>query len=393
MTSLEHGASLRGWIRPGEVLTHIGLPKTGTTALQHALAAARPALARHHICYPGRMSNQWASGVDLLQVTPQLWPGAGVIAKKGAWQSMVAEVKALPSHWRHVVSAESLDAAAAAHVDRLVSDLGAVRVVVGVRSLQSLLPSAWQQRVKGGLDVPLDEWLADMLDGTADLDAGDRPAALNVDRVVERWSQRVGTENVAVVVVKGVGRSLLDVFENMLSLEPATLQISTNPLARNRGLTVEEADLLRRFNARVDRSVVDFADYRWSSEQYQRLIQSRPARGATLTLPQWAVPTVQRIADGHVKSLSDSGVHIIGDLSDLLPRPVDATLGDAAAAPDPTIEVELGVDAMVASLERHIAERTQPVHPLKRWTPPALVDPARRIRSAASRTMRRRRPR
>jgi hypothetical protein len=266
-------------------------------------------------------------------------------------------------------------------------------VVVGVRSLQSLLPSAWQQRVKGGLDVPLDEWLADMLDGTADLDAGDRPAALNVDRVVERWSQQVGTENVAVVVVKGVGRSLLDVFENMLSLEPATLQISTNPLARNRGLTVEEADLLRRFNARVDRSVVDFADYRWSSEQYQRLIQSRPARGATLTLPQWAVPTVQRIADGHVKSLSDSGVHIIGDLSDLLPRSVDATLGDAAAAPDPTIEVELGVDAMVASLERHIAERTQPVHPLKRWTPPALVDPARRIRSAASRTMRRRRPR
>jgi hypothetical protein len=253
--------------------------------------------------------------------------------------------------------------------------------VVGVRSLQSQLPSGWQERVKVGERASLDEWLTSLFEAEADPTVRDRPPALETDRVVERWTQRVGAENVAVVVISNVGRSLLDVFETMLALNPGTLQLSTDPRAGNRGLTAEEAEMLRLFNAQVDRSAVTFADYRWSSGHYCRYIQSRPARGSKVTLPNWAVPTIQRIAEGHVQALADSGVHIVGDLNDLLPRPVDETRGDAGVSLDPAIQIEVGVAAMLASLEQHIAERTQPVHPLKQWTPPVFLDPARRVRS------------
>jgi len=40
-------------IEPGDVLLHVGLHKTGTTALQVALADARTDLAAHGVRYPG----------------------------------------------------------------------------------------------------------------------------------------------------------------------------------------------------------------------------------------------------------------------------------------------------------------------------------------------------
>lgn len=197
--------------------------------------------------------------------------------------------------------------------------------------------------------------------------------------MVARWARRVGTDNVAVVVVDGVGRSQLDVFEAMLALDRGTLQLSTDLRAGNRGLTAEEADMLRRFNARIDRSTVTLHDYQWASRLICRFIQGRPPRGSKLTLPRWALPAVHRIAEGHVQALRDSGVHIVGDLADLLPRRDDG----APESPglDPGIQTEVGIDMMQAFLVEHIAERTSPVHPLKRWMPPVLIGPARCVRS------------
>ena len=41
-------------IGQGEVLLHVGLHKTGTTALQVALSDARPVLPEHGVKYPGK---------------------------------------------------------------------------------------------------------------------------------------------------------------------------------------------------------------------------------------------------------------------------------------------------------------------------------------------------
>ena len=45
-------------IANGEVLLHVGLHKTGTTALQVALADARLDLEQHGVCYPGTSTYQ-----------------------------------------------------------------------------------------------------------------------------------------------------------------------------------------------------------------------------------------------------------------------------------------------------------------------------------------------
>lgn len=381
MSTSSGAGLLRGWVRPGEVLAHIGLPKTGTTAVQHAMAAGRPTLREHRISYPGHQLNHYFCGVDLLQVKSRRWPEAGPLATNGEWASLVESVRRAPAGWRHVVSAESLVRADAVQVDRVVRDLGAVRVVVGVRPLQSLLPSLWQEWVKSGFDVTFDDWLTDVVESSTDDSSstfGPVPA-LEIDRVVDRWASRVGVDNVAVVVVSDVGRAQLDVFEAMLALDPGTLQLSTEPISGNRGLTAEEVDMLWRFNTRLDRSTVTLADYQWASRAMSQFIQARPPRGSKLVLPPWAVPVVQRIAESQVEVLMRSGVHIVGDLGDLLP----ATATDSPESPryDRDIEIEVGVDMMLAFLAAHVTERTQPVHPLKRWLPPVLLGPARRVRS------------
>ena len=51
---LPHAAPL-----PADVIgLHIGIHKTGTTALQAALADARPELTTHGVLYPGRRTAQ-----------------------------------------------------------------------------------------------------------------------------------------------------------------------------------------------------------------------------------------------------------------------------------------------------------------------------------------------
>ncbi|HNO15063.1 MAG TPA: hypothetical protein PKH30_02830, partial [Actinomycetota bacterium] len=137
-------------IHPGEVLLHVGLHKTGTTALQVALADARPQLADHGVRYPGTGTFQHRAilaGAD----RKYGWQnnGAREVPRKH-WDDLVAQSA---FDGRTVVSSEFLDDVDEATARRMIDDLGGpqrVRVVVTLRAVGAILPSAWQQRLKAG---------------------------------------------------------------------------------------------------------------------------------------------------------------------------------------------------------------------------------------------------
>ena len=157
---------LPGPLPEGAVLVHIGPPKTGTTSLQGALHRQRDVLRGHGVCYPGTTQRHRRQGDALLE---RLGPG-GEVEPMSAWTDLVAEVAAVPD-LRVCVSTESFARARPEHIERIVADLGRDRVhmVVAARRLDRLLPSAWQQRVKGvGEALPYGKWLSEVLDEERD---------------------------------------------------------------------------------------------------------------------------------------------------------------------------------------------------------------------------------
>ena len=132
----------------GEVLLHVGLHKTGTTALQVALADARGVLEDYHVRYPGKglyHHKAILAGAD----RPYGWRDNGArITPKNHWKKMLKEAQ---YEGRTIISSEFLDDIKPEIGARVVDDLGGtgrVSVVVTLRAIGAILPSAWQQGLK-----------------------------------------------------------------------------------------------------------------------------------------------------------------------------------------------------------------------------------------------------
>src|SRR4051795_817233 len=78
-------------IAPGSVLVHIGMHKTGTTAMQTLLAQQRPSLLEQGVSYPGARVDHHHYARSLTQQAV----GAGGAAKPPSpllWSRLVAEL-------------------------------------------------------------------------------------------------------------------------------------------------------------------------------------------------------------------------------------------------------------------------------------------------------------
>ncbi len=139
------------------LLIHIGPRKTGTTAIQQALATRRDELRARGVIYPGR-SQQHFRAVNRLIGRRQLWEEdheAPVVEE--TWRTLVEEIGNAP---RGVISTEILSQVRENNVRRVVESFAGrtLTVVITYRPFEMLLSSTWQQLVKEGLRDPLDEW-------------------------------------------------------------------------------------------------------------------------------------------------------------------------------------------------------------------------------------------
>src|SRR5690606_3300036 len=206
-------------IGKGEVLLHVGLHKTGTTALQVALADARGVLEDHGVRYPGKglyHHKAILAGAD----RPYGWRENGArITPKKHWKKMLKEAD---YSGRTIISSEFLDDISPEICARVVDDLGGperVSVVVTLRSIGAILPSAWQQGLKAGVTTAYNSWLKVMFD--EDQSPRAERFWFRHDQVeqVKRWADIVGADRTYVVVIPDGDRTaIFTAFEGLLDL-------------------------------------------------------------------------------------------------------------------------------------------------------------------------------
>lgn len=341
-------------IGKGEVLLHVGLHKTGTTALQVALADARPDLGDHDVRYPG--SSLYHHRAVLAGAGRTYgWQGDGAreVPRKH-WLELVGQAD---HDGRTVISSEFLDDLEPEVARRMVDDLGGagrVNVVVTLRSIGAILPSAWQQRLKAGYAAPYNQFLKTVFAKKQTTRA--QRFWYRHDQVaqLQRWADIVGLERTfAVVIPEGDRRAIFTAFEGLLGLPAGLLGNREIPI-QNRSMTAQEAEFVRLLNKEVARELSwdEYTDTVRRGLVLNMVEQRRPAPDeARIQTPDWAADRAaehgRRFADG----VAGLGVHVIGDPAELARRPRSGAKKKPRSLP---------MDAAVAGAAGLIRRRVQP---------------------------------
>lgn len=343
-------------IDPRGVLLHVGVHKTGTTAIQAALADARPALKQAGVRYPGRLQAQHRAALAVLE-RPWGWnQRGGAVMDRSNFDNLVKRTRRGTKKGRVVISSEFFCEADEPTAAGVVSDLGGdrVHVVVTLRNLGRLLPSSWQQYLKYGLTTPYEKWLKDVFAPPGESrnmtptfwkrhDHGD---------VLTRWSQAVGPGNLTVLVLEGVDRSAqFQSFAQLLEVDPQVL-VSRMDLTSNRSMTAAEAELLVRLNKKVKKEL------QW--DDYVRYVRRGVALGmvegrepgpdeARLHTPDWALDAAAERGAGFVEIIRGLGVNVLGDLDALAVRIESSPPVEPGAAS--VLPVDAGVQAVMTVID------------------------------------------
>jgi hypothetical protein len=311
-------------IAPNGLLLHIGVHKTGTTAIQAALADARTDLAANGVRYPGKLQAHHRAALAVLG-RPWGWNArGGAVLDTEHFDKLAKRANAYSG--RVVISSEFFCEADEETARTVVERLGGerVQVVVTLRNLGKLLSSSWQQYLKYGLTTPYEKWLEDVFAN---------PGAARISptfwkrhdhgAVLTRWAAAVGPENVSVLVLEDVPRdAMFMTFAQLLGVPPEVLT-SRMDLTSNRSMTAAEAELLVQLNARVKNEM------QWND--YVRLVRRGVALGMVegrepdsseprLVTPDWALDAAAEQGAAAAATIGSLGVNVYGNLDALAVR-------------------------------------------------------------------------
>lgn len=300
---------------------HIGLPKTGTTALQARLEANRDALRAAGLLYPlDRPDAMFRAAVEVLDWPDHFGLDAADIA--GSWAAICDAARAFRGP--ALVSHEIFGRLADKHIERLLADVDGLdlHIVVTARDLARQVTAVWQERIKNGQGYTFEEWLEH--DGV--LRIGPQRPRQNFWReqdladVLARWARYVPVERIHVVTCPPPGadpEELVRRFCAAVGIDPAVL--ARRPEAANESLGVVEVDLLRRVNValgdRLDRSAQAEVVKHWFAQEL--LAGYRTARAQT---PRRLRPRLTKVTRRWLEEIEAAGHPVHGDLQDLMPE-------------------------------------------------------------------------
>lgn len=330
---------------------HIGVHKTGTTAIQSSLAQVRPQLREHGISYPGMLMAHRDIASSAMG-RPLGWRTEGARPpQQGLWDETVREARNFDG--TTLISSEFLAEADDETAARMVAATGADRthVIITLRNFARILPSAWQQNLKSGMRSTYEDWLRKMLFDPESMETTVFWKRHRHDRVVNRWVSLLGPEHVHVVVVDERDRGgIYRAFEGLLNLPDRFLQPSTES-RENRSFTAAEAEFLRRLNLAVA-DLGGWARYRHQvhDRMEKGLVEGRtPASDEPrLQTPQWALDRAAEFAVLFADAINASEAQVIGDL-DVLRAAHHGSETDAEVVE--VVPVDAAVSAAVALLE------------------------------------------
>jgi hypothetical protein len=329
------------------VVLHVGLPKSGTTFLQHALRHNAEALADRGVLYPQTSDDIMFRAALDVRGNHKSW-GRRRKDVAGAWDSLCATAR------RHagttVVSHELLAAACNRQVDAALSMLKGldVHLVVTARDPVRQLVSEWQEGVKHGRRLTFAEFEAAVRSGETEV-AHRFAAAQALPEVLHRWGRHLPPDRVHLVVGPPPGSPpdrLWQAFAAVAGFDPAGFPAGRAPL--NESLGADEADLLRRVNVALDGRLRQPAYGRLAKHRLaHQLLAGRRTR--PLQAPAHVHDALTHVAAQWVKEVQRAGWTVHGDLTDLVPvAPVEP--GAHPDAVDVHAQVAVAADVVAALL-------------------------------------------
>lgn len=338
---------------PGTRVVHIGPQKTGSTALQSALHGARDELAAANVYLPRgglrRREAGWALGLM------GRWLGAPMPPIE-RWTELTDEIAENTGDGIAIISNEDFGRADDAIARRIVEGLGGdqVHVVAVARRLDLLLPSQWQERVKGGIEKGYHPWLRAVLSrDPSRYEARNVWSGHDLPALAHRWSELAPGRFTLLVPPPGDAAFLPRSFERLLGLADGVLAPGEQT---NRGLSWPETETIRAVNKAFRLREWDTATRIefLRAGVFPALSELPPTAGIPShpPLPTWAADEVARLADEHITALSAAPIHIIGDLEDLRPPVASGDAEPRAGSLVPVASAAMMVEALVAAALR-----------------------------------------
>ncbi len=221
-------------------IIHIGPHKTGSTYLQGSFQSLRPELLRRGILYP---EIWWHSPMNSShsRLAEQL--------ARGDYEALSKQFKTLNAsgHCVILVSAEDLDGLKPDHVATLRSllDGAPAEIVFYCRRWSELIPSSWQQRVRGrGQTLTLPELFSEHLYSPS------QSSLINYDRVLGHYAEAFGIESIRLVAYSVLRERGLDLVAHFARSflgwpDPPLGGLPTRP---NSSLSLTDIEIIRALN-------------------------------------------------------------------------------------------------------------------------------------------------
>lgn len=339
------------------VYLHIGAPKTGTTFLQDVMLKNRETLASKGIWYVG---DRWSDHVHArfaLVEHPRL--NRLDDHARGAWDRAVAEAMDWPGHTA-IISHEMFGSATPEQAARALADLSPaeVHLVFTARNFADHVLAVWQEQLKWRSTTPLSQWRP--AEDTVGPHSDWSWRTMDPATVLRRWQGELEPQRIHVVLLPRQPAQPDELWERFASACDIPSGLCDLRVARpNKSLGATEAELLRRVNVKIGRSLSDRVEIgRWMRHYLAHSLLV-PRDGARLTLREEALTELTARANQSASFMLSAGYDIVGDLTDFQPlvpqRPglhpddvPDAELLDAATET---------IAAMVVSIKERTEER------------------------------------
>ena len=330
------------------VYLHVGVPKSGTSFLQAALARNRKALRDSGFRYPGGREPMFRAALDV-RGNHKAW-GRDSADVAGSWDDLCRKARAHDGVT--VISSELLAAATSRQVAAARSMLTGleVHVVVTARDLARQLTAEWQEGIKHGRSASFEQFRERILSGARRHEHARKFwASQDLPEVLARWGDLLPPECVHVVCSPSPSSDPLLLwrrFADVVGFDPDAYDPSA-PRSANTSLGVTQIHLLRQVNRALDGRLVQPGYGRVVKQYFTRdLLVEHPS-------PRPEVPAGlydELVATGErwVKEIERAGYRVHGDLAELVPRAPEGV----SAHPDdtdPRVEAATGA-AVIAEL-------------------------------------------
>ncbi len=323
----------------GRIYLHIGAMKSATSYLQDLFDVNAEQVAAQGMLWPSTQTCFLATG-DLLD-SKRDRPGLA-----GAWDELADRLHAHSG--TALLSNELLSMAAAAKRERLVQALAPadVRLIITVRDLGRVVPSQWQTGMRNRKTTPWREYVEAICSKEKTAVGSWFWRRQDIPALVRRWRRVVPVDHMTVVTVPPTGSDPALIGQRFAAAVGLDSSSFREPAYTNPSLGTVSAELMRRVNERS--GDMEWLHYMWAFKNglARLVLADRAAKEPPIALDEQTHRVMARRARRMIKALQQIGVHVVGDLSDLLPAPPSDVAVDPGAASVPQL-LDAAIDALV----------------------------------------------